>query len=138
MSRRGVLRVDQGLSTQRGHPADTFLDMTGWGKGLLWINGFNVGWYWPLLGPQMTTYIPGPLLRLGDNAIVLLEFAQEATNRTGAQLASTILSTACHFHTFCSSDGACMQACKHTQPQRFELLCPGREAALKCVYCVSQ
>ena len=57
--------------------------MSGWGKGLVWVNGFNLGWYWPLLGPQMTTYIPGPLLRVGDNEIVLLEFSQEATNQTG-------------------------------------------------------
>ncbi len=40
----------------------------------MWVNGFNLGWYWPLKGPQMTTYVPGPLLRAGANEIVVLEF----------------------------------------------------------------
>ena len=93
---RGYLRLEEGTITARGHPPDTFLDMAGWGKGLVWINGFNLGWYWPLLGPQMTTYIPGPLLRVGDNEVVLLEFSQEATDRSGMANASCHdLSDAC-------------------------------------------
>ena len=80
---RGYLRLGEETSTARGHPPDTFLDMSGWGKGLVWVNGFNLGWYWPLLGPQMTTYLPGPLLRVGDNEIVLLEFSQEAADQSG-------------------------------------------------------
>ena len=40
--------------------------MSGWGKGLVWVNGFNLGWYWPLLGPQMTMYVPGPLLKASE------------------------------------------------------------------------
>ena len=54
--------------------------MRGWGKGLMWINGFNLGWYWPLLGPQMRTYVPGPLLHEGLNEVVLLEFAVAPKN----------------------------------------------------------
>ena len=42
-------------------------------QGVAWVNGFNLGWYWPDRGPQMTLFIPGPLLRPGDNEIVLLE-----------------------------------------------------------------
>ncbi len=67
-----------------GHPPDTWADMRGWGKGLLWVNGFNLGWYWPLLGPQMRIYVPGPLLRAGSNEILLLEFAQVPEDATGA------------------------------------------------------
>ncbi len=37
------------------------------------MNGFNLGWYWPDKGPQMTLFIPGPLLRPGDNELLLLE-----------------------------------------------------------------
>jgi hypothetical protein len=65
------------------HMADTWADMRGWGKGLLWVNGANLGWYWPLLGPQMRMYVPGPLLREGRNDIVLLEFAQAPANASG-------------------------------------------------------
>ena len=111
MSCRGLLRVDQGVSLQRGHPPDTFLDMTGWGKGLVWINGFNLGWYWPLLGPQMTTYIPGPFLRPGENDVVLLEFSQEATNKTGTNITFPDPSAACQFRMFSGSDGEYLQAC---------------------------
>ncbi len=57
--------------------------MRGWGKGLLWVNGFNLGWYWPLLGPQMRIFVPGPLLRVGSNEILLLEFAQLSDDATG-------------------------------------------------------
>ncbi|OME88625.1 MULTISPECIES: glycoside hydrolase family 35 protein [Paenibacillus] len=51
---------------------DTFLRFDGWTKGVAWINGFNLGRYWKA-GPQMALYIPGPLLRKGENELVLFE-----------------------------------------------------------------
>ena len=33
---------------------DTFFDSTGWGKGQLFVNGYNLGRYWPTFGPQVT------------------------------------------------------------------------------------
>ncbi|MCR5671923.1 MAG: beta-galactosidase [Butyrivibrio sp.] len=51
---------------------DTFLDFTGWGKGVAFINGFNLGRFWEI-GPQKRLYIPGPLLRHGENEIVIFE-----------------------------------------------------------------
>ena len=33
--------------------ADTFIDTTGWGKGVIFINRFNLGRYWASLGPQV-------------------------------------------------------------------------------------
>lgn len=53
--------------------ADTYLDPTGWGKGVLFINGFNLGRYWPLVGPQITLYVPKEILRVGTNKIAMLE-----------------------------------------------------------------
>ena len=55
------------------HVACTFLDTTGLGKGIAWVNGFNLGWYWPTKGPQMTLYVPGPVLREGSNDVLILE-----------------------------------------------------------------
>ncbi|QHW31145.1 beta-galactosidase [Paenibacillus rhizovicinus] len=52
--------------------ADTFLDMQGWTKGAVFINGFNLGRYWDR-GPQRTLYVPAPLLREGGNEIVIFE-----------------------------------------------------------------
>ncbi|MDR0823507.1 MAG: beta-galactosidase [Prevotella sp.] len=51
---------------------DTFLDMEDWGKGIVFINGKNIGRYWHL-GPQQTLYIPGVWLKEGENEIVILE-----------------------------------------------------------------
>jgi beta-galactosidase len=46
--------------------------MEGWTKGVVFINGFNLGRYWNI-GPQKTMYVPGPLLKQGDNEIVIFE-----------------------------------------------------------------
>ncbi|KAL4450728.1 hypothetical protein ABPG77_001084 [Micractinium sp. CCAP 211/92] len=67
------------------HPADTFLSTKGWGKGIAWVNGFNVGWYWPSRGPQMTLYVPGPVLREGSNELVLLEL-EAPPNKAAVEL----------------------------------------------------
>lgn len=40
----------------------TFFDMNGWTKGVVFVNGFNVGRYWNV-GPQGTLYIPGELIK---------------------------------------------------------------------------
>ncbi|MDR1427988.1 MAG: beta-galactosidase [Bifidobacteriaceae bacterium] len=54
--------------------ADLYLDTTGWGHGLVWLNGFFLGRYWNA-GPTRTLYVPGPLVRAVDNDIRLLELA---------------------------------------------------------------
>ncbi|KAL9274454.1 Beta-galactosidase 17-like protein [Drosera capensis] len=52
---------------------DTFLSLDGWGKGIAFINNFNLGRYWPSLGPQCNLYVPAPVLRHGKNIVVLFE-----------------------------------------------------------------
>lgn len=51
---------------------DTFIDMEDWGKGIIFINGINIGRYWKV-GPQQTLYIPGVWLKKGQNEIVIFE-----------------------------------------------------------------
>lgn len=51
---------------------DTFLDFKGWGKGCAFVNGFHIGRFWEI-GPQKRLYIPGPLLKKGENEIILFE-----------------------------------------------------------------
>lgn len=53
-------------------PGDTFLDLEGWGKGVAFVNGFNIGRFWEI-GPQRRLYIPAPILRQGENEIILFE-----------------------------------------------------------------
>lgn len=52
---------------------DTFVAVPTGVKGVVWVNGFNLGRYW-VVGPQQSLYLPGTLLRAGErNEIVVLE-----------------------------------------------------------------
>lgn len=53
-------------------PADTFINMKGWTKGIVIINGFNLGRYW-VVGPQRTLYVPAPILKKGENQVLIFE-----------------------------------------------------------------
>jgi beta-galactosidase len=55
-------------------PADTYLDMAGWAKGIVWVNGKNLGRYWNA-GPQQKLYLPGVWLRKGENELVVFDLA---------------------------------------------------------------
>ena len=57
---------------QISETGDTFLDMSGWGKGIVFINGINLGRYWHV-GPQQTLYVPGVWLKKGENTITIFE-----------------------------------------------------------------
>ena len=54
---------------------DTFLDVSTWGKGMVWINGMNLGRFWKI-GPQQTLFVPGVWLKKGVNEIIVLDVDQ--------------------------------------------------------------
>lgn len=55
-------------------PQDTFIKFPGWTKGQIWINGFNLGRYWPARGPQVTLYVPVHILTTSAmNNVTILE-----------------------------------------------------------------
>lgn len=56
---------------------DTYLDMRNWGKGVVWINGHNLGRYWEK-GPQQTIYVPAEWLKKGKNELVVFEMIKTA------------------------------------------------------------
>ena len=58
---------------------DVFLDMREWGKGIVFVNGHNLGRYWNV-GPQQTLYLPGCWLKKGRNEVVVLEQFNQASN----------------------------------------------------------
>ncbi|MGQ7856850.1 glycoside hydrolase family 35 protein [Pedobacter sp. WC2501] len=66
-------------SFQLSTVADTYLDMTDWGKGVVWVNGHNLGKYWAI-GPQQTLYIPQEWLKKGKNDISVLELIKPDQN----------------------------------------------------------
>ena len=63
---RGTLTID-------GTPADTFLRTDGFKKGIVLVNGFNLGRYWNDMGPTKTLFVPAPILREGENEIIVFE-----------------------------------------------------------------
>ena len=65
---RGTFRFD-------GDSYDTFLNVSGWSKGVAFVNGYNLGRYWPVEGPQRTLYVPGAYLRSSSllNELILFE-----------------------------------------------------------------
>lgn len=62
---RGTVQVDA--------PCDTFIKPTGFSKGFILINGFNIGRYYNEAGPQKTLYVPKCYLREGENEIVIFD-----------------------------------------------------------------
>jgi beta-galactosidase len=78
----GGLPAEGGRGLYRGSvevrgAGDAFLELPGWTRGFVWINGFGIGRYWSV-GPQEALYVPGPVLREGANEVWILEF-QEAS-----------------------------------------------------------
>lgn len=49
-------------------------------QGFVFINGFNLGRYWPLVGPQLTLYVPKEILKSGQNNISLVELQTAPAN----------------------------------------------------------
>ncbi|MFF2326000.1 MULTISPECIES: beta-galactosidase family protein [unclassified Streptomyces] len=51
------------------------LELPGWTRGFVWVNGFCLGRYWSA-GPQRTLHVPGPVLREGTNEVWVLELEE--------------------------------------------------------------
>jgi len=55
--------------------ADTYIDMSNYKKGIVWVNGHNLGRYWNI-GPQFSLYCPEPWLVKGKNEIIIFDLLQ--------------------------------------------------------------
>jgi beta-galactosidase len=51
---------------------DTYIDMKGWKKGVVWVNGHNLGRFWEE-GPQERLFVPGVWLHTGMNEIIIFD-----------------------------------------------------------------
>lgn len=68
-------------------PQDTFIQFPGWAKGQVWINGFNLGRYWPTVGPQMTLFVPRNILTTSaPNNITVLELESSPCSKGNPEL----------------------------------------------------
>ncbi|XP_047671177.1 beta-galactosidase-1-like protein isoform X3 [Tachysurus fulvidraco] len=71
-----------GTLKPNGISRDTFIKLTGWTKGQVFINGVNVGRFWPERGPQHTLYVPASLISATvTNNITVLELERAANHR---------------------------------------------------------
>jgi beta-galactosidase len=50
----------------------SFLDLRGWGRGYVWVNGHLLGRHWNV-GPQRALFVPADWLQRGRNEVVVLE-----------------------------------------------------------------
>jgi beta-galactosidase len=57
--------------------------MSTWGKGVVWVNGHNLGRYWNV-GPQQTLYIPAEWLVKGKNELIILEMIEPGKKELSA------------------------------------------------------
>jgi beta-galactosidase len=64
---RGAFTLDK--------PADTFIDVSGYKKGVVWVNGHNLGRFWEV-GPQTRLYCPASFLKAGSNDVIVLDLLQ--------------------------------------------------------------
>jgi beta-galactosidase len=55
--------------------ADTYFDLSHYQKGVVWVNGHNLGRYWDI-GPQHSLYCPASWLKKGKNEIILFDLHQ--------------------------------------------------------------
>lgn len=67
----------------------TYLDMSTWGKGMVWVNGHNLGRFWKI-GPTQTLCVPGCFLKKGLNEIIVLD-VDKPTNPSISGLNHAIL-----------------------------------------------
>ncbi|MDP4222005.1 MAG: beta-galactosidase [Bacteroidota bacterium] len=51
---------------------DTFFDLSNFQKGIVWVNGHNLGRYWNI-GPQKRLYCPASWLRSGQNEMIIFD-----------------------------------------------------------------
>jgi beta-galactosidase len=61
------------------HPKDTYIDLSGFGKGIVLVNGVNIGRYWDV-GPTLSLYISKSLITTGENEIIIFETEGRASN----------------------------------------------------------
>ncbi|MFK2917835.1 beta-galactosidase [Dyella koreensis] len=61
---RGKLTLDR--------VADSYVDMSAWDKGYVWVNRRLLGRYWRI-GPQQRLYCPASWFKAGDNEVLVLD-----------------------------------------------------------------
>ncbi|KAJ4163996.1 hypothetical protein LMH87_005689 [Akanthomyces muscarius] len=77
----GTFNMPKGTSADPS--GDTFISVPKGVKGVLWVNGVNIGRYWTV-GPQQSLYVPGSFLK-EKNEVVLLELEPQPDTKLSAE-----------------------------------------------------
>ena len=76
----GTAHRDKGIffagSFHLDKTADTYFDLSSYKKGVIWVNGHNLGRYW-YAGPQQRLYCPASWLKKGNNEVMVLDLLQD-------------------------------------------------------------
>jgi hypothetical protein len=72
LNKPGVLFKGNFMSLEKG---DTFFDLSNYTKGIVWINGHNLGRYWNI-GPQHRLYCPDSWIKEGLNEVIIFDLHQ--------------------------------------------------------------
>jgi beta-galactosidase len=57
------------------YTGDTYFDISNYKKGIVWVNGHNLGRYWDI-GPQKRLYCPASWLNVAMNEIIIFDLHQ--------------------------------------------------------------
>ena len=68
-----------GASFNLVQTGDTYFDLSGYTKGVLYVNGHNLGRFWNI-GPQQRLYCPAGYLKKGKNEILVFDLHQLAAS----------------------------------------------------------
>ncbi|MDX9930672.1 MAG: beta-galactosidase [Bacteroidales bacterium] len=80
MNKPGVFYKGNFSIIERG---DTYFDVSNYQKGIVWVNGHNLGRFWNI-GPQKRLFCPASFLKTGMNEILVLDLhVMEAKPVTG-------------------------------------------------------
>ena len=70
--KQGMFFKGQFHLTQTG---DTYFDLSNYKKGMIYVNGHNLGRYWNI-GPQQRLYCPANWLKKGTNEVIVFDLYQ--------------------------------------------------------------
>ncbi len=62
-------------------PKDTIIHLKGFTRGIVFINGFNLGRHWDIENSENKLFIPAPFIRRGANEIVIFDILHKETEK---------------------------------------------------------
>ncbi len=72
LNKPGIIFKGNFMSMEKG---DTFFDVSNYTKGIIWVNGHNLGRYWNI-GPQKRLYCPDSWIKEGLNEVIIFDLHQ--------------------------------------------------------------